>query len=350
MQHERVHRHAEVALAEGIATWPPSDPKVVRGDRGVIHQDSVELGGRVTAEPIRERALLGLDTRQECRGARACRTLPARAGAVLREVAGALRRTAAAGLRERERERERSQESKALAHLHPSIAERFANARESATKRRLAFSAVLFDLGGVVLGSPLEAFAAYELELGLPAQALNKAIVAAGSASAWARLERGELTMPQFFEAFDAELTAAVQVRISAETLMTRIADYTQLRPAMLAAIRTIRSAGLKVAALTNNWASDDQFHKMDALRSEFDVFIESTKVGLRKPDPRIYQLACKDLGVDPSEVVFLDDIGMNLKAARALGMTTIKVTDYREALKELGSLLQLALVGPLPA
>ena len=206
----------------------------------------------------------------------------------------------------------------------------------------MALSAVLFDLGGVVLGSPLEAFAAYELELGLPPQTLNKAIVAAGAESAWARLERGELTMAQFFEAFDTELTAAVQVRISAEALMTKIADNTQLRPAMVSAIRTIRSAGLKVAALTNNWASEDQFHKMDALRNEFDVFIESTKVGLRKPDPRIYHLACSALGVEPSQVVFLDDIGLNLKAARALGMTTIKVVDYRDALRELGLLLDL--------
>jgi len=148
--------------------------------------------------------------------------------------------------------------------------------------------------------------------------------------------------MAEFFTAFDAELTAAVQVRISAEALMAKVADYTQLRPAMLSAIRTIRSAGLKAAALTNNWASDDQFHKMDALRNEFDVFIESTKVGLRKPDPKIYHLACSALGVEPHEVVFLDDIGMNLKSAKALGMTTIKVVDYRDALRELGRLLDL--------
>ncbi len=211
----------------------------------------------------------------------------------------------------------------------------------------MTYEGVLFDLGGVVLGSPLEAFAAYEAELGLPAHALNRAIVAAGSASAWARLERGELTMAEFFTAFDAELTAAVQVRISAEALMAKVADNTQLRPAMLTAIRTIRSAGLKVGALTNNWASDDQFHKMDTLRSEFDVFIESTKVGLRKPDPRIYELACKGLGLEPPQVVFLDDIGMNLKAARALGMGTIKVVDYRVALRELEGMIGVALVGP---
>ncbi|HKP64647.1 MAG TPA: HAD family phosphatase [Polyangiales bacterium] len=208
----------------------------------------------------------------------------------------------------------------------------------------MGIRAVLFDLGGVVLDSPLDAFAAYERELGLAANTLNRAIVAAGSGGAWARLERGELSMVQFFEAFDAEL-AGGQVRISAEALMAKIADNTQLRPAMLAAIRTIRSAGLKVAALTNNWASDDQFHKMDVLRGEFDVFIESAKVGLRKPDPRIYHLACSALDVPPNDVVFLDDIGGNLKAARAMGMTTIKVVDFRDALRELGELIRLQLL-----
>jgi epoxide hydrolase-like predicted phosphatase len=203
--------------------------------------------------------------------------------------------------------------------------------------------AVLFDLGGVVLDSPLAVFAAYEQELGLPVHTLNKAIVGAGHGGAWARLERGELTMREFFEAFDAEL-AAGQVVISAEALMTKIADNTQLRPAMLTAIRTIRSAGLKAGALTNNWSSDDQFHKMDVLRPEFDVFIESAKVGLRKPDPKIYELVCRALDVQPSEVVFLDDIGGNLKAARALGMTTLKVDDYRTTLRDLGALIGLEL------
>jgi putative hydrolase of the HAD superfamily len=212
----------------------------------------------------------------------------------------------------------------------------------------MSIRAVLFDLGGVVLDSPLEAFAAYERDLGLPANTLNRAIVAAGSGGAWARLERGELSMSEFFEAFDAELLGG-EVRISAKALMAKVADNTQLRPAMLAAIRTIRGAGLKVAALTNNWASDDQFHKMDVLRGEFDVFIESAKVGLRKPDPRIYHLACSALDVPPSDVVFLDDIGGNLKAARALGMTTIKVADFREALRELGELIGVQLLAAEP-
>jgi putative hydrolase of the HAD superfamily len=207
----------------------------------------------------------------------------------------------------------------------------------------MAITAVIFDLGGVVFDSPLAAFAAFERELGLAAQSLNRAIAGAGSAGAWARLERGELSMAEFIRAFEAEL-AAQQVAISAEALMTKVADSARLRPAMVSAIRTIRRAGLKVAALTNNWVSDDQHHKMGMLRPEFDVFIESCRVGLRKPDPRIYELACRELGVPLQQAAFLDDIGSNLKAARALGMTTIKVEDPHAALVQLGAILGLPL------
>lgn len=199
----------------------------------------------------------------------------------------------------------------------------------------MSISAVIFDLGGVVLDSPLEVFVAYETELGIPPHTVNRNIVAAGHAGAWSRLERGELSMLEFYAAFDAEM-AARGLTVSGAAIMQRLADSTAIRPAAVQAIRKLRAAGRKVAALTNNWANDDQGSKMDVLRNEFDVFIESTRVGLRKPDPRIYQLACSELGVEPTQTAFLDDIGLNLKAARALGMTTIKVVSLPEALSEL--------------
>lgn len=199
----------------------------------------------------------------------------------------------------------------------------------------MSISAVIFDLGGVVLDSPLEVFLAYEAELGIPAHTVNRNIVAAGHAGAWSRLERGELSMLEFYSAFDAEM-AALGLQVSGAAIMQRLADSTGIRPAAVKAIRKLRSAGLKVAALTNNWANEDQGSKMEVLRAEFDAFIESTRVGLRKPDPRIYQLACSELGVEPHQAAFLDDIGLNLKAARALGMTTIKVVALPEALAEL--------------
>jgi putative hydrolase of the HAD superfamily len=199
----------------------------------------------------------------------------------------------------------------------------------------MSISAVIFDLGGVVLDSPLEVFVAYETELGIPAHTVNRNIVAAGPTGAWSRLERGELSMLEFYAAFDAEM-AGHGLTVSGAAIMQRLADSTAIRPAAVNAIRKLRAAGLKVAALTNNWANDDQGSKMDVLRSEFDAFIESTRVGLRKPDPRIYHLACSQLGVEPPQAVFLDDIGLNLKGARALGMTTIKVVSLPEALIEL--------------
>jgi epoxide hydrolase-like predicted phosphatase len=106
----------------------------------------------------------------------------------------------------------------------------------------------------------------------------------------------------------------------------------------MLAAIGHLRARGLRAGALTNNWITEDA--GAEGLRPHFDVFVESAVEGLRKPDPRIYVLACKRLGVAPAEAVFLDDIGANLKSARALGMTTIKVVDPDQALGELEAVL----------
>jgi putative hydrolase of the HAD superfamily len=203
--------------------------------------------------------------------------------------------------------------------------------------------AVMFDLGGVVLDSPLQVFRQYEAELGLSPGLLSHMIIGNGESGAWARLERGELAMSAFFAAFDAE-AAAHGAAIRAAELMDRVDVMCQPRPSVLRAIRAIRHAGLATAALTNNWLSDDQHQKMVLLRPEFDVFIESAREGLRKPDPRIYQLACERLGLAPSEVVFLDDIGENLKPARRLGMTTIKVVDPTAALAELEALLEMRL------
>lgn len=205
------------------------------------------------------------------------------------------------------------------------------------------FRAIIFDLGGVVLGSPLQVFAAFEQELGLVAGALNRMIVANGPAGAWQRLERGEVAMDEFVVALDAEF-AAIGARVSTSLLMQRIAMASQPRPAMVEAIRRLRANGLLTAALTNNWVSEDQAGKMGLLRPEFDVFIESAREGMRKPDPRIYQLACARLGIEPVQAVFLDDIGANLKSARALGMATIKVVDELEALRELEALVDLRL------
>ena len=201
--------------------------------------------------------------------------------------------------------------------------------------------AVIFDLGGVVVDSPLHAIHRYERELGIPEGVVNRVVVDTGPQGAWSRLERGELSMERFYGDFEAELRA-VGHAISAATMMARIAECGP-RPTMLEAIRRIRGRGLKAGALTNNWANERGEPTHD-LKDRFDAFIESSKVGLRKPDPRIYRLACDTLGISPSEAVFLDDIGRNLKAARELGMRTIKVDQPGPALAELSQQLGFAL------
>jgi epoxide hydrolase-like predicted phosphatase len=201
--------------------------------------------------------------------------------------------------------------------------------------------AVIFDLGGVVIGSPLHAIAAYERELGLATNAVNHAVVRSGPTGAWSRLERGELGLEEFYPLFEADCRA-LDAAIDAREMMRRVAEIAVPRPAMLEAIRKLRAGGLRVAALTNNWITEDL--GTGALRTLFDVFVESIAVGLRKPDPRIYQLVCRDLDVEPAESVFLDDIGSNLKTARALGMTTIKVEEPDAALAELERVVGLSL------
>ena len=199
---------------------------------------------------------------------------------------------------------------------------------------------MIFDLGGVVLGSPLHAIAAYERERGIAAGSVNRVVAQTGAEGAWGRLERGLVGLAVFAPAFEAECAAA-GFGIDARILMERMAAASQPRPAMLAAIRTLRARGLRVAALTNNWPSGDRVDDgTQGLRDHFDAFFESSVLGLQKPDPRIYLHACAELEIAPAEAIFLDDIGRNLKAARALGMTTIKVDTPEQALLELAHLV----------
>lgn len=201
-------------------------------------------------------------------------------------------------------------------------------------------------MGGVVMDSPLHAIAGYERERGLPPRSINRAIAASGETGAWARLERGELTVAEFHGLFEADCRAH-GLAVSGAAVMAAIAAAGVARPIMLEAIRRLRAHGLRVGALTNNWKREGPEDDVipHRLRAHFDVFVESRVVGLRKPDPRIYQLACRELGVEPPRAAFLDDIGTNLKAARALGMATIKVDEPVAALRELGRLVGLELL-----
>jgi putative hydrolase of the HAD superfamily len=207
--------------------------------------------------------------------------------------------------------------------------------------------AVIFDLGGVVFDSPFEHFDAYERVAGLPTGSVRSVIARSSQDGAWAALERGELTIPSFCAALEAEATAAGHT-IDAGEIMAMIGRGIGARPEMIEAIERIREHGLRTAALTNNWPSAAGNGTPLGLRSltVFDVVVESAVEGMRKPDPRIYHLTCERLGVAAVDAVFLDDIGANLKPARAMGITTIKVDDTAQALRDLEVVLGFALAG----
>ena len=211
--------------------------------------------------------------------------------------------------------------------------------------------AVIFDIGGVIQESPLAFLKEYEPRNGLPDGFVAGLVgnYAARPDGAWQRLERGEILLDEFCRIFDAEI-ANLGYSVSTAAMMLEMADYVVVRPRMLEAVRRIRAHGMKTAALTNNWLMEDKDLEREALEGEFDAFIESCRTGLRKPDPRIYELTCEALGVLPGEAAFLDDIGANLKSAARLGMLTIKVVDPDESLRELGEAIGIELVDRPPA
>lgn len=203
-----------------------------------------------------------------------------------------------------------------------------------------AIELVAFDLGGVVLDSPLHEISRFEAEWEVTPGSINRAVQDAGPEGAWARLERGELGMERFVPLFRRDLAALGVDGVDIPDLMERIEAVAVVRPVMVQAVDRLREAGLQVAAVTNNWRS----RAAEQVTSHFDLVIESHREGTRKPEERIYRLLVERSGVDPTGIVFLDDIGANLKTARALGMHTIKVDDPLPALDELSGLIGLSL------
>ena len=209
--------------------------------------------------------------------------------------------------------------------------------------------AVFFDFGGVVLSSPFEAFNTYEESRGLPRDFIRRVNSANPDSNAWAKLERSELSPTEFDEVFARE-SEALGHRVPGADILSLL--HGEIRPEMVRAIDTVKSHGYLTACLTNNVLStpDDRSAPDAAKRKEiaailerFDALIESSKVGVRKPEPRFYEIACETVGVEPSQCVFLDDLGINLKPAAAMGMKTIKVTSAAQALGELSQILSLA-------
>jgi putative hydrolase of the HAD superfamily len=213
-----------------------------------------------------------------------------------------------------------------------------------------AFRAVIWDFGGVITSSPFDAFNRFEAERGLPHNAIRGVNARNPDSNAWARLERDELDAAGFDAAFAAEAEALGLSIRGAEVLALLSGD---IRPRMVAALDACRAAGFALGCITNNArvgegpgmsSNAEKSAVIAGIMTRFDHVIESSKAGVRKPDPRIYQMMCETIAVPPEACVYLDDLGINCKPAAMLGMTAIKVTGEHQALTELSGLVGLSL------
>lgn len=219
----------------------------------------------------------------------------------------------------------------------------------------LPLRAVLWDFGGVILTSPFEAFRRYESATGLPQDFIRTINSTNPHSNAWALLERSDISTKEFDELFAQESSARGHRVPGADVLALLSGD---IRPNMVAALDAVIAAGFKTACLTNNMvttnndtvttsdntvttseSSNERASALTAVMNRFDVIVESSKVGVRKPEPRFYEIACEMLDVTPGECVFLDDLGINLKPAAAMGMRTIKVVDPVDAISQLAAI-----------
>ena len=211
------------------------------------------------------------------------------------------------------------------------------------------FKAVLWDFGGVILSSPFEAFRLYERAVGLPEDFIRMLNARNPDTNAWAKMERSDVSLAEFVALFEAEAEAHGHKLDGWQVLKAISGD---IRPQMVEALRRCKAA-FKVACITNNMKhgegpgmarSPDKAAAVAEVMALFEHVIESSKLGWRKPDPRIYRHACELIGVPPERCVYLDDLGVNLKPARDMGMTTIKVVNAAQAITELEAATGLSL------
>jgi putative hydrolase of the HAD superfamily len=198
--------------------------------------------------------------------------------------------------------------------------------------------AVIWDFGGVITSSPFEAFARFEQERGLPVDIIKRTNANNHLENAWAKFERAEVDLDTFDQLFATE-SLALGAEVRGKDVLPLLSG--DLRPEMVEALKRIKEK-CKTGCITNNLPANAMGNKtgrsiyVAEVMVLFDHIIESAKIGLRKPDPRIYQMMVEALGVDPKRCVYLDDLGVNLKPARAMGMTTIKVVNAAQAIAEL--------------
>ena len=208
--------------------------------------------------------------------------------------------------------------------------------------------AVIWDFGGVLTTSPFEAFNRFEAEHGIPPDFIRGINATNPETNAWAQFESSSVTIGEFDELF-AEESRSAGHEIRGRTVVELLSG--EVRPRMVNVLKTCKQH-FTVACITNNVKSgqgpgmartESRASKVADVMALFDLIVESSVEGIRKPNPAIYQLTCERAGIEPGHAVFLDDLGINLKPARQLGMQTIKVLSEGQAIDELSGITGLA-------
>ena len=204
------------------------------------------------------------------------------------------------------------------------------------------YKAILWDFGGVVTSSPFEAFNEFESANDLPLDLIRTINSENPDFNAWAKFESSQVSIEEFDELFFQEaLTKGFQVR--GKDIIKLLSG--SIRKNMVNFLKELKGS-YKLGCITNTVNSQDDLtdkerqSKKEAM-ALFDHVVESSKVGIRKPNPEIYKMSCLALSVEPKECIYLDDLGINLKPARELGMATIKVVNPEEAIQEVRNLLK---------
>jgi putative hydrolase of the HAD superfamily len=210
----------------------------------------------------------------------------------------------------------------------------------------MMIEAVIWDFGGVLTSSPFEAFTRFEAERGLPADIIRRTNANNHWENAWAKFERAEVDLEAFDHLFAAE-SLALGAEVRGKDVLPLLSG--DVRPEMVEALKRVK-VKFKTGCITNNLPANSigslggRSIYVAEVMALFNHVIESAKIGLRKPDPRIYSMMVEALRVDPKDCVYLDDLGVNLKPARDMGMKTIKVTDASKAINELEIVTGLSL------
>ncbi|KPF92440.1 HAD family hydrolase [Novosphingobium sp. AAP83] len=214
----------------------------------------------------------------------------------------------------------------------------------------MGYAAVIFDFGGVITSSPFEAFNRLEAERGLPQNFIRHVNARNGDGNAWALFERAQISADEFDRQFAHE-ARELGHELDGHAVLAVLAGT--VRPTMVAALDRLKSGGYRLGCITNNVPtghgagmarSADARDEMEQIFARFEHVIESSKAGVRKPDPRIYAMMCEALALPPEVCIYLDDLGINCKPAAALGMHAIKVASAEQALTDLGAVLEMEL------